>query len=166
MLEDFNPELNNPISNMTLAGAGSRLVAAIIDSLIVRIPLSILQVLILGAGFTVAGDDITNDPGEVWTAFVAGGYLLFGVFSFVVDWGYFAYFESSEKQATLGKQAMNIKVVTDNGGRLTFINALGRVASKLLSSMLCCIGYLLILFRSDEKGLHDLLANTYVVKSR
>ncbi|MFT7001069.1 MAG: putative RDD family membrane protein YckC, partial [Spirosomataceae bacterium] len=37
--------------------------------------------------------------------------------------------------------------------------------AKILSSLLCCIGYLLILFRADEKGLHDLLANTYVVKS-
>jgi uncharacterized RDD family membrane protein YckC len=156
MLEDFNPELNNPISNMTLAGAGSRLVAAIIDYLIVTISLGILQVMFLGNTFFAADPDMAD---------VAGGYMLFNLFSTTIGWIYFAYFESSEKQATFGKQAMNIKVVTDSGQRLTFLNALGRVVSKLLSSLLCCIGYGMILFRADEKGLHDLLANTYVVKS-
>ncbi|MBK7505323.1 MAG: RDD family protein [Bacteroidetes bacterium] len=32
---------------------------------------------------------------------------------------YFTYFESSLKQATIGKQLMNMKVVDKNGGRLT-----------------------------------------------
>jgi uncharacterized RDD family membrane protein YckC len=165
MLEDFNPELNNPTSNMTLAGAGSRLVAAIIDYLIVIIPLGILQVMFLGTTFLAVDPDMADDPSGIFSAFVASGYMLFNFFSTAVGWVYFAYFESSEKQATFGKQAMNIKVVTNSGQRLTFPNALGRVVSKILSSLLCCIGYLMILFRADEKGLHDLLANTYVVKS-
>lgn len=165
MLEDFNPELNSPISNMTLAGAGSRLVAAIIDYLIVTIPLGILQVMFLGTTFFAVDPDVADNSSGILSAFVAGGYMLFNLFSTAIGWIYFAYFESSEKQATFGKQAMNIKVVTDSGQRLAFPNALGRVVSKLLSSLLCCIGYMLILFRADEKGLHDLLANTYVVKS-
>ena len=165
MLEDFNPELNSPISNMTLAGAGSRLVAFIIDYLIVAIPMGILQVMILGTTFMAVDPEMTDNPSGIFSAFVAGGYMLFNLISTAVGWVYFAYFESSEKQATFGKQAMNIKVVSDSGHRLTFLNALGRVVAKILSSLLCCIGYLLILFRADDKGLHDLLANTYVVKS-
>lgn len=166
MLEDFNPELNNPVSDMTLAGAGSRLVAAIIDWLIVVIPLSILQTLILGTAFVAVDPEYADDPTNMLGALMSGGYMLYNLFSTAIGWAYFAYFESSEKQATFGKQAMNIKVVSDSGQRLTFMNALGRVAAKVLSSLLCCIGYIMILFRKDEKGLHDLLANTYVVKSR
>lgn len=164
MLEDFNPQLNNPRSGMALAGAGSRLVAAIIDWLIVGIPLAIIQSLIFGSMFLTLDPENMDDPSDLFSVFLAGGYMLFNLFSIAITWGYFAYFESSEKQATFGKQAMNIKVVSDAGQRLTFMNALGRVAAKVISSAICCIGYLMILFRSDEKGLHDMLANTYVVK--
>ncbi len=165
MLEDSNPQLNNPISNLTLAGAGSRLVAAIIDWLIIGIPLAIVQTMIFGSMFLTLDPENMDESSGIFSAFLAGGYILFNLFSIVVSWGYFAYFESSVKQATFGKQAMNIKVVSDTGQRLTFMNALGRVAAKVLSSLICCIGYFLILFRKDEKALHDLLANTFVVKS-
>lgn len=164
MLEDFNPELNNPVSQLTLAGAGSRLVAAIIDWLIITIPLGILQTMILGTTFLTLDPENADNPSGIFAALMTGGYILFSLFSIAIRWGYFAYFESSEKQATFGKQAMNIKVVSNSGQRLTFGNALGRTAAKILSSMVCCVGYFMILFRSDEKGLHDLLANTYVVK--
>lgn len=163
MLEDFNPELNSP--ELILAGAGARLVAAIIDWLIVTIPLAILQTVILGTAFVAIDPENAGDPSGILTAMLSGGYILFNLFSTAISWCYFAYFESSEKQATFGKQAMNIKVVSDTGERLNFMNALGRVAAKILSSLICCIGYIMILFRADEKGLHDLLANTYVVKS-
>lgn len=166
MLEDFNPELNNPTSDMVLAGAGSRLVAFIIDWLIVAIPLGIIQTMVLGTAFLAVDPENVDDPSGIFAAFLTGGFMLFNLFSTAVRWCYFAYFESSEKQATFGKQAMNIKVVSDSGQRITFMNGLGRVAAKILSGIICCIGYLLILFRADEKGLHDLLANTYVVKSR
>lgn len=165
MLEDFNPNLNNPITNMQLAGAGNRLVAFILDWLIVNIPLGIVQTVILGSTFAMFDPEMADDPSAMVAAMMSGGYILFMLFSLAVSWGYYAYFESSEKQATFGKQAMKIKVVTETGQRLTFLNALGRVAAKVISGFICCIGYFMILFRKDEKGLHDLLANTFVVKA-
>lgn len=169
MLEDFNQNLNRPISSMTLAGAGSRLAAALLDGLIVSLVGGILGALALflfsGGPFFSDNDDYLAASSPVSESIMAGGVMALLAVSLCISWGYYAYFESSEKQATIGKQAMKIKVVSDSGQRITFLNALGRIAGKALSGMICYIGYLMILFRSDEKGLHDLLANTYVVKA-
>src|SRR5688572_30691252 len=46
--------------------------------------------------------------------------------SFLIGWLYFALLESSERGATVGKMALGLRVVTDKGERLTFLNATGR----------------------------------------
>ena len=77
---------------------------------------------------------------------------------------YYAYFESSTKQATLGKMVMKLKVVGKDGERISFANAIGRSFAKILSGILY-IGYIMIAFDSKKQGLHDKLASTYVVKA-
>ena len=77
---------------------------------------------------------------------------------------YYAYFESSTKQATLGKMVMKLKVVGKDGERISFANAIGRYFAKILSGILY-IGYIMIAFDSKKQGLHDKLASTYVVKA-
>ena len=162
MLEDYNPQ-ENSIQNMQLAGAGNRLAAAILDWLIIGIPFFILSKLLFVAPSVEM--DSSADPQEILSLLFASIPWTFQFIQTGVQWLYFAYFESSESQATLGKKIMKIKVVSDTGDRISFLNALGRVVSKILSSLICCIGYFMILFRKDEKGLHDLIANTYVVKA-
>lgn len=66
--------------------------------------------------------------------------------------------------ATLGKMACKIKVVTADGGRVTYLRSLGRYFSKFLSSLICLIGYIMALFDKEEKRtLHDRICNTRVV---
>jgi uncharacterized RDD family membrane protein YckC len=77
---------------------------------------------------------------------------------------YFALMESSKYQATLGKIALGIKVVDQNNQRLQFNKALLRNLSKLLSSFLLGIGYIMIIFDERKQGLHDKIADTFVVK--
>jgi uncharacterized RDD family membrane protein YckC len=70
-------------------------------------------------------------------------------------WAYFAYFESSEKQATLGKQALGLMVIDLNGNRLDFTKATIRYFSKLIFGGILLIGYILIGFTEKKQGLHD-----------
>ena len=72
--------------------------------------------------------------------------------------------ESSKYQATLGKMAMGIKVVNYNGQRLDFTKALLRNLSKFLSAFILGIGYIMIIFDDRKQGLHDKIADTFVVK--
>ena len=66
--------------------------------------------------------------------------------------------------ATLGKMACKIKVVTADGGRVSYARALGRYFAKLLSAFTCMIGYLIALFDNPQRrALHDHICNTRVV---
>jgi len=79
---------------------------------------------------------------------------------------YYAYFESSDKQATPGKMTMGLKVINKEGGKISFMNAVGRYFAKVLSGVIIYIGYIMIAFDEKKQGLHDKLASTYVVKSK
>jgi uncharacterized RDD family membrane protein YckC len=77
---------------------------------------------------------------------------------------YYALMESSHYQATFGKIALGIKVVNHNGQRLTFQKALLRNVSKIISSILFGIGFIMIVFDSRKQGLHDKIADTFTVE--
>jgi uncharacterized RDD family membrane protein YckC len=65
--------------------------------------------------------------------------------------------------ATLGKMACKIKVVTADGGRVSYLRALGRYFAKILSGFTCLIGYIIIAFDSQKRALHDHICNTRVI---
>jgi uncharacterized RDD family membrane protein YckC len=117
--------------------------AALIDGLIV-----ILLALPVGLVLGLAG------AGEGYLGNIAG---------IVVGWLYFALMESSEKQATLGKQALGIQVTGLDGERITFGRATGRHFAKWLSSITLGIGYIMAAFTERKQCLHDMVANCLVV---
>jgi len=65
--------------------------------------------------------------------------------------------------ATLGKMACKIKVVTADGGRVTYLRAFGRYFAKMLSSFTCLIGFIIAGFDEQKRALHDHICNTRVV---
>ena len=66
---------------------------------------------------------------------------------------------------TLGKHIFKIKTVNAaNGLSLTMPQAYWRSISYLMSSWTYMVGFVIPLFRSDKKALHDLLCGTQVVR--
>jgi len=63
---------------------------------------------------------------------------------------------------TLGKMALQIRVVSVGGGPLSLGQAVGRYFATLLSALILGIGFLMAGIRSDKRALHDLLAGTRV----
>jgi len=96
---------------------------------------------------------------------VITGAPLISIINFIVGFAYFAYYESSAKQATIGKQVMDIKVVDMDGQRLSFGKALLRVVLKIVSMIPLGIGFLLPFFTKQKQALHDLIGKTLVVKN-
>lgn len=92
-------------------------------------------------------------------------YIL-GLLDMLVSFFYYVGLESSEKQATLGKLVMNIKVTDTNGRRIGFGQATIRYLGKILSGFLLMIGYLMVAFTEKKQGLHDLIAKTYVIQDK
>jgi uncharacterized RDD family membrane protein YckC len=138
---------------MIYAGFWKRVAALIIDTIIT----------------TIGGFAIGVVFGFIWGA--AGMYdeKTFGqqgmLLGLIIYWLYFALMESSSNQATLGKRALGIKVTDLNGDRISFGKATGRHFGKFLSSIILCIGYIMVAFTQKKQGLHDIMAGCLVVNS-
>ena len=67
--------------------------------------------------------------------------------------------------ATPGKMACNLKVVVEDGERVTYMRAFGRHFAKLLSSMILAIGFIMAAFDDQKRTLHDRICETRVVRN-
>lgn len=65
---------------------------------------------------------------------------------------------------TVGKKPFELYVIRDDGGRCGFWRALGRELAKFISAIILLVGFIMIAFRKDKRGLHDLIAGTVVIK--
>jgi uncharacterized RDD family membrane protein YckC len=133
-----------------------RVVAAIIDAIILRIVVAPIHFIFGGLG--LAG--MMSGIHPIGLAALGGGVtfiaLVFG------SWLYEAFMESSSYQATLGKMICGMKVTDLNGNRISFERATGRHFAKWLSGMFLGIGFIMVGLTERKQGLHDLLAGTLV----
>jgi uncharacterized RDD family membrane protein YckC len=83
---------------------------------------------------------------------------------FLAPWLYEAFMMSSEWQATVGKRVMSIVVTDMEGKRLSFARATGRHFAKYISVFLIGIGFIVAAFTAKKQALHDMIAETLVVK--
>ncbi len=133
-----------------------RVVAAIIDGIILQVVVSPIRMIFGGLGMAGMMSGVPH----------VGLHLLGGGVVFIVlifgSWLYEAFMESSSYQATLGKMIFGMKVTDLNGNRISFERATGRHFAKWLSAMILFIGYMMVGFTERKQGLHDLLAGTLV----
>src|SRR5262245_5000498 len=119
------------------AGFWIRFVALIIDAVIVAAASGLVTAGTFGAGIVV---------------------------TLVGPWLYEAFMLSSEWQATVGKRAMSIMVTDTNGRRISFARATGRHFAKWISACTIGIGFIIVAFTAKKQALHDMIAETLVVK--
>jgi uncharacterized RDD family membrane protein YckC len=152
------------------AGFWIRLLATLIDSAVlsvVMLPIVIVAFVALGvAGAATsaaarAGEAAPNIAANA--AVVTFALLMFPVFV-GIPWLYEATMTSSSKQATLGKMALGLRVITKEGNRLSFLHATGRHFAKMINNFTFYVGWIMAGFTERKQGLHDIIAGTYVVK--
>lgn len=78
---------------------------------------------------------------------------------------YCTIFESSKYQATIGKMIFKIKVIDTKGKRLHFIKSFFRTLFAMTSILPLGLGIWGIANNSRKQGWHDMLLDTYVIKS-
>ncbi len=99
-------------------------------------------------------------------AFAGQGFMVGRIAGMLAGWIYFVYFESSEMQATPGKMVIGAKVVDESGGQISVGTAIMRnIIGKFISMIVLLIGFIMIGFHADKKGLHDIIAGTRVIKA-
>jgi len=159
--------VNEPIE---YAGFWIRFIAYIIDSIIIGF-LEFLVVLpflgLLGVKIFELSTirDLENADPEMLIPVVASAITGLSLTILLITWFYYALLHSGARQATVGKMALGLKVTDVNGDRLTFARASLRYFSKILSGLFMMIGYIMAGFTAKKQALHDIIANTYVVRN-
>jgi len=140
-----------PAPGVAYVGAGERLLAYIIDGLLVFVA-NIVLVLV---AFVL-----------VIVALPVGILALILVFMaiFVVDIAYFPYFWKTRGQ-TPGMRQFQLYVVRDrDGGPISSGQAVMRLIGYWIDGVVFYLGFIWILIDSRKRGWHDLIAGTVVIK--
>ncbi len=145
-----------PVAGVGYGGFWIRVVAAIIDAIILRVVVAPVGMIFGGLGMAGMMSGIPHTGLKLLGGGVTFILLVFG------SWLYEALMESSSYQATLGKMIFGMRVTDLNGNRISFERATGRHFAKWLSVMILGIGYIMVGFTERKQGLHDLLAGTLV----
>ena len=152
------PQTLAPPRERELAEPGSRLAAFVVDTVFV---VSGQAVLLAPVVWYWWARETPRTPSDVALLPVIASVtllplaLLLGVLYHVYFW--------SVKGATPGKELLDLRVVTDDGGSpIPLASALRRALGYLLSAASLGLGFLMVVF--GGRGLHDRIASTRVVK--
>jgi uncharacterized RDD family membrane protein YckC len=150
-----------PASHVRYGGFWLRFVAALIDGILVSVVMLPVR-LVVGLSSVVAGH--AADMPEIGVHVVR--IIISGTIGLLCGWIYEAAMESSSKQATLGKMALNLKVTDMEGRRISFARASGRHFAKFISAMILLVGYIMAGFTLRKQALHDMIAGTLVQRTQ
>ena len=115
------------------AGFWIRFLAVIID-MIILLPVSFGLVMV-------------GDPGIIG--------LIFGLF-------YQIYLPTSDMMGTPGKYVVGLKITDDLGNRISIGKAVVRYIGYIVSAIVLYIGFIMVGFTENKRGLHDMIASTRV----
>ncbi len=140
------------------AGFWVRLAAYIIDSILVFAGLLIVRLIFLSVSGMLEGTFLDGNILFHYTlkdiALYSGQVLYFILCTYYTG-------------TTLGKRAMNLRVVGGEEERLTLLTVVYReTIGRFLSGVILGLGYLLIGIDKEKRGIHDILCDTRVVYAK
>jgi uncharacterized RDD family membrane protein YckC len=120
------------------ASFGRRLVAWLVDAILLGIVIGVIQ--------------------------VATGRLVADLIGFAIGLLYYGYLEGSNSGQTIGKRALGIRVIDfGTGGPIGFGRAVIRYLGRIVSTIPCFLGYFWMLWDKERQCWHDKFANDVVV---
>jgi uncharacterized RDD family membrane protein YckC len=162
------------VTPATLSGFWLRLPAAIIDLLVLAVPLAaFISFLSVAMGISTAFLNLSpgQPPSEILKNFGNTFIDVTLAFFILISWLYFAILESSRWRATLGKRAVGIYVADRLGNRVTFARAAARfcfgrllVHIPILGIYYFLIDCLSIFFTQHKQAVHDIFSNCLVMR--
>lgn len=158
-----------------LASWGKRVGAALIDLLVLIIPIGIL-VSLLGLN-TIGTPECVTDPNTLATECTGGSNFfvriaLMQLVPLIIQGAYSTFFNGGESGQTIGKKALNIQTRDEaSGGPIGYGKAFVRwIVGAALSLFTCGIGGLIDLlfplWDPKRQTLHDKVANSLVVETQ
>ncbi|ULG73626.1 RDD family protein [Macrococcus brunensis] len=143
------------IINSTHAGFGVRMVAFLIDGIVV----GSLKAIILNPLAKLFDWDLSS---YVWAPIFSieniASSMIFFLYFILMTWFF---------RATLGKMLMGLKVISANDKPLNFLQVVTREwFGRYISGFPGYLLYLVVLFNPNKQGIHDMLSDTVVIYER
>jgi uncharacterized RDD family membrane protein YckC len=156
------PNFTTPAAPVAYAGFWLRFIAYLVDAFVLCLVAAPFFLLFGGAAILqdVAGG---RNPEEFAPALI-GAFLLFEAAALGGAWLYYALFECSAWQGTPGKKILGLYVTDSNAQRISFGRATGRFFAKMISGMTFLIGYIMAGLTARKQALHDMIADTLVLR--
>jgi len=153
-MEDFTLKTaeNVPL-RYDIATVGSRLPAIFLDYFII---------LMISFGFLVAAE-LSQSLGEVFSAyFIALFYVVVGTSS----WAYFVISEMVFNGGSIGKRALGLKVIKEDGSPIDLVDSLTRNFIRFVDIFpgTYLVGFVAMMLNDKSKRLGDFAAGTVVVR--
>jgi uncharacterized RDD family membrane protein YckC len=147
-----------------VAGFWRRAVGGVVDLAILSVVFVLLDMGVALAlhhplpRLSQLGPDYLVDVAINGDALAVTGLALLGILAFL----YFFIFHALRGQ-TPGQRLMRIRVIDGYGQRPSLLQALARTAAYFPAWALLALGVVWIAFDREKRGLHDRLADTYVI---
>jgi uncharacterized RDD family membrane protein YckC len=155
------PEVG-PAPGVEFAPHGGRLVAYIIDSIIIGFIITLL--LVIGSVVLVGGSTVVDGRVTSVSAGATGVFLLLLLLSTLIGFFYFPFFWARGGQ-TPGMRPFSLRVVKDSDGtRIGWGTAILRLIGMWVAVAVLYIGLIWIFVDKRRRGWQDLIAGTVVVK--
>lgn len=142
----------SPTGEVKYAGFWVRWVAVFLDGIIVNVAYGIVVApIFVVVGFSTASTE--DNPMLSLASFIM----------YPIAWAYYI-FMTNKYQATIGKMALGLVVLKEDGQRAELGKiVLRETVGKILSAITLGIGYIMAGFTKKKQALHDMVAGTVVV---
>jgi uncharacterized RDD family membrane protein YckC len=143
---------------LVYAGVGRRFAAILVDGIILLMVIIVPLMILMGVmvGLTAKSN---NGAMPAW----------FMVPMLLLEYGLPAAYEIffiGKYGATPGKMLLKVKVVSPDGGKISYARSTGRYFAKILSGMILYIGFLMAFWDDEKRALHDRICQTRVISTQ
>jgi uncharacterized RDD family membrane protein YckC len=143
---------------MDYAGVGARALAKLLDGLIIVLPAVVLMVLVIVLATPLIGRN--RGSSELGVLLMLGAIGVIGLAMV-----FFQIWCLPKYGATPGKRIMRLRVVTADGGSISWGRAIGRFFGEWVNGLIpFWIGYIIAAFDPERRTVHDHIAGTRVIK--
>ncbi len=150
------PPEPGPAPGVRFAGHGPRLIAYILDTIIIGLIIVALSIVL---GLVMAGGAAAGSGG-----ILISGVVLWFAAIFIVSLAYFPWFWARGGQ-TPGMKMFRLRVVRDaDGGPISGAAAILRLLGFWVNSAVFYIGFIWVFVDKRRRGWHDLIAGTVVIE--
>jgi len=148
----------NLAGGLVFAGFWTRFAAYFVDGIILFLVGMVVQWMVVFAVSAIMAASLQRGSVLLFLPI----FLSIGV-GLVLRAAYFIYFTGKDGQ-TPGKKLCHIRVVCADGSPVSYGLATGRFFGYMLSGLILGIGFLMVAWDDEKRGLHDRLCDTRVIQ--